>query len=344
MSDIRDKIAKLLSLADSTNEHEARAALLKAKELMAQYKLCPEDIKRTKKTRVIVQPVGVTCTKMTDAWAVELSAVIAANYCCKAFRRHVKRAKTVEIGFAGLEEDFAICKEVFLYACDCVRNRVKEIRKENQGKGYLPRDLREMCNGYGFGFAGGLRSAYAQQQAKHQEWGLVLVVPQEVEEATASHKPSSVYRKANVLGAGALYAGEGFQDGKAFDVSRRIAPTDSGGRPEIPEEQTSRPQFVMTAEIPKQRYEWAQRMLALEDFSEMSEERRQSLGVQEDSATELLHVRFSNGTRLVLVLCSGQNNYYTVPMVRTSGEQAYTTLTEYTSYTMQRWMNLVVQG
>ena len=46
MSDIRDKIAKLLSLADSSNENEARAALLKARALMAQHKLCPEDIKR----------------------------------------------------------------------------------------------------------------------------------------------------------------------------------------------------------------------------------------------------------------------------------------------------------
>ena len=36
MSDIRNKISKLLSLADSSNENEARAALLKARALMAQ--------------------------------------------------------------------------------------------------------------------------------------------------------------------------------------------------------------------------------------------------------------------------------------------------------------------
>ena len=43
--DIRDKIAKLLSLADSPSEAEARAALLKARELMAKHKLRPEEIK-----------------------------------------------------------------------------------------------------------------------------------------------------------------------------------------------------------------------------------------------------------------------------------------------------------
>lgn len=35
MVDIKDKISKLLALADSPNENEARAALLKARELMA---------------------------------------------------------------------------------------------------------------------------------------------------------------------------------------------------------------------------------------------------------------------------------------------------------------------
>lgn len=37
--DYREKIKKLLALAESPNEHEAKAALLKAKELMAEHKL-----------------------------------------------------------------------------------------------------------------------------------------------------------------------------------------------------------------------------------------------------------------------------------------------------------------
>ena len=38
MADIREKIAKLLALATSPNEQEAREALLKARELMAKHK------------------------------------------------------------------------------------------------------------------------------------------------------------------------------------------------------------------------------------------------------------------------------------------------------------------
>ena len=47
-TNIKDKIAKLLALAESPNENEARAALLKARELMAEHKLRPEDVKRPK--------------------------------------------------------------------------------------------------------------------------------------------------------------------------------------------------------------------------------------------------------------------------------------------------------
>lgn len=71
--DVKDKIAKLLALADSSNEHEARAALLKARELMAENKLRPDDIKRTKDMKVIRRVLDITCTKMTNPWAVELA-------------------------------------------------------------------------------------------------------------------------------------------------------------------------------------------------------------------------------------------------------------------------------
>ena len=50
---IRDRIAKLLALSESPNEHEAKAALLKARELMATHKLRPEDVLDAKEQKVI---------------------------------------------------------------------------------------------------------------------------------------------------------------------------------------------------------------------------------------------------------------------------------------------------
>ena len=50
-TNIKGKIAKLLALAESPNENEAKAALLKARELMAEHKLRPETSKRPKRKR-----------------------------------------------------------------------------------------------------------------------------------------------------------------------------------------------------------------------------------------------------------------------------------------------------
>ena len=52
MTDIKDKIAKLLALAESPNENEAKLALLKARKLMAKHKLSEKDIEITSQRNV----------------------------------------------------------------------------------------------------------------------------------------------------------------------------------------------------------------------------------------------------------------------------------------------------
>ena len=39
MENYKEKIKKLLALSESSNEHEAKAALLKAKQLMIEHKI-----------------------------------------------------------------------------------------------------------------------------------------------------------------------------------------------------------------------------------------------------------------------------------------------------------------
>lgn len=83
MSKITEKIAKLLALAESPYEEEAKAALLQARRLMAEHKLMPEDIEPQENKKVIQECVGVTCTKLSSPWTVYLSTLIAAHYCCR---------------------------------------------------------------------------------------------------------------------------------------------------------------------------------------------------------------------------------------------------------------------
>ena len=64
MSTITEKIARLLALAESPYEAEAQAALLRARRLMAEHKLRPEDITPQETKRVIKECVGISSTKL----------------------------------------------------------------------------------------------------------------------------------------------------------------------------------------------------------------------------------------------------------------------------------------
>lgn len=222
MIDIKDKIAKLLALADSPNENEAKVALLKARELMAKHKLRPEEIKKAENVKVVRRTTDVTCTKMTNTWAAQLSVIIAEHYCCKAFRNHRKGEKKITIGFVGLEDDFEICVRIFRYAYDFVEGRCKAIKAEYKEM-YTVTYLRQIANAYGYGFCAGLDDAFAkQEEERKQEWGLVLVTPKAVTDAMKDMGKASGYGEMDFSGNKALFAREGFKDGQKFDPSTKL--------------------------------------------------------------------------------------------------------------------------
>lgn len=221
MSKITEKIAKLLALAESLYEEEAKAALLQARRLMAEHKLMPEDIEPQENKKVIQECVGVTCTKLSSPWTVYLSTLIAAHYCCRPYRSHAHGSKVSEIGFIGMEDDFKLCKLAFLYAYDCISSRCRQIRTQKE---YSAKTLREMCNSYGWGFCRGLSAAFQKQEAEHHEWELVMVVPQAVEDAVSKMKRSS-YKISSTSSMNHQYAAMGYADGQEFDMRRRLEPS-----------------------------------------------------------------------------------------------------------------------
>ena len=65
--DIKDKIRKLLALADSPNDNEAIAALSKARELMARHKLTERDID-IKSSEVVTELLDIYHTARSSIW------------------------------------------------------------------------------------------------------------------------------------------------------------------------------------------------------------------------------------------------------------------------------------
>lgn len=147
MADYKDKIRKLLALAQSPEEAEAKAALLRARELMAQHKLTEADLEEAKKQAVRDVKTDITCSKRRDPWIVGLSAVIGEHYCCKGYRSRYHGQQTQTIGFIGLEDDVEVCMAIFKYAVDCISAGVKKLKKELDGHW---NEAMELAVKYGF--------------------------------------------------------------------------------------------------------------------------------------------------------------------------------------------------
>ena len=219
VSSIREKIAHLLALAESPEPEEAKAALLRARELMAKHKLRPEECVDAQSAKVIRESLDITCTAMTNPWACALSAVIAEHYCCQAFRSRARGRKVVTVGLVGLEDDFEIAKRIFLYAYDCLISAIKREIK------YNPKDprgtYREKCNAYGWGFVSGVDAAFRDQEEEHKDWGLVLVVPKAVTDSMKDMGKKSTFGKDKDNYADCKAAG--YQEGRKFDPTHRLA-------------------------------------------------------------------------------------------------------------------------
>lgn len=217
----KDKILKLLALAESPNEHEAKAALLKARRLMAEHKLTEADLKDIEKRQVKDITTDITCSKRRNPWIFDLSAVIGKNYCCQGYINSVYRKQTQSIGFVGLEEDVEICVTIFKYAVDCILTEIEHIKKDNAC--FRCSYVRKVCDSYGYGFVRGISEAFTKQQKENEnEWGLVLVIPKEVEEATHCFGESEFRSRTQDDIAYDKYI-RGYTKGKEFDPTKRIS-------------------------------------------------------------------------------------------------------------------------
>lgn len=205
------KIKKLLALASSCNENEAQAAMLKAQEMLARYKLTMRDVQVSKPTQKNVQEKRTPITFKKATWKGRLAWVVADNFGCYNF---YYTQGTHQVVFMGLTEDIETAAAVFEYAVEYINGRVKQLRQKYYRLGESTRGLE---NDYAQGFIAGLSQKYQEQKQQNQEWALVLIKPQAVIEAYHAKK----FRK-HPVNIGAKYFGddyayrEGQYDGRNF--------------------------------------------------------------------------------------------------------------------------------
>lgn len=218
---IIEKIKKLLALGESSNENEAKVAMLKAQELLAKHKLSMKEVKKFKIYNSAIKE-KISDVSFTKAkWKAELAYLIAENFGCYCY---FKSRGTNTIAFFGREEDIIVCNIVLEYAVDCINSVVKRLRYQYSKDGYSTKGLE---NDYALGFISGLNEKFEEQKKANQEWGLVLVKDKEVVEA---HDQIEFKRKIDI---NTKYQGykdayiKGCEDGKKFSVSDKITEGES---------------------------------------------------------------------------------------------------------------------
>lgn len=215
---IKEKIEKLLRLGQSPNENEAKAAMLKARELMMQHKLSEKDFENKIDEEIVHLKTGIFHTARAYAWVINLAHVIATNYGCNCYVEQKYRAQKSEVVICGFQEDAELCTYVFKYAYDCVNTNIKEIRKVL--KGIDSYTIKSYCFSYAYGFVDGLQEAYRHQtEENEQEWGLVVVVSPEVRAITKDME--KIKKNINISLSKNCY-NSGYDDGNNFTINNKL--------------------------------------------------------------------------------------------------------------------------
>lgn len=224
MDNIQDRINKLLALAQSPNENEAKLALLRARELMAKYKLSVKDLEKPEDAAV--QRIYIpecAYTTLTNNWVLGLTNVIAKHYCCVSLISKKKNHKICTPVLLGLDDDVLLCEKIFRYAYDSVKSGIR--RQIYRYPDETASTYRTRCNAYGHGFVKGLTEAFKTQNQSSEELALALVTPLTVQEEMdriCGRKKPIPFRYSNAVQQHMEAAAAGYNAGKNFQPERRI--------------------------------------------------------------------------------------------------------------------------
>ena len=217
---VRDKVRKLLALAESDFEHEAESAMLKAQELMALHGLSVESIESF--DREPVREVGterVGEAGRLSFWKKQLAVLIAENFRCHVYTDAEDQGGTVVRYFTmiGLTEDVAIAAEVLDFALLYAQSSWNRFRSRIRTPSRFATN--RVKEDYYAGFISGLREKFAEQVS---EKGLIIVKDQLVDRAYSELNLTRGYVRSRG-GAGSKHAYKtGHQDGKSMQKDRYL--------------------------------------------------------------------------------------------------------------------------
>jgi hypothetical protein len=155
ITEIVDKIRKLLSLANSPNENEAGAAASKAAELLQKHNLEIDDIGEEIE---IVEEV-ILEDESTAGWKGLLFTGISQLNGLHSFRRRRKGSKRAKCIMVGRPLSILVGKQTYLY----LRDTVERLALEHKGEG------KSFINSFKLGLASRLKQRLAEKRQEINE-------------------------------------------------------------------------------------------------------------------------------------------------------------------------------
>lgn len=206
-----EKIRELLNLGDSSrnnSDDEARAAMLKAQELMAKYDISAEEVEGEEEE---VYAHEVCEHKWDYAYRIPLATVLGKNFRCMVYCSGKK------VVFMGHSSDAQICKATFEFAYQFIQRQGNAIYNKKYSMG---RPTKGVFNSYAHGFIVGLKEAFDAQCT-----ALAIVTPQDVVDEFNEMTKDWQTKRAKNIGQDVtnheVWA-EGRRDGKEFLNKKKL--------------------------------------------------------------------------------------------------------------------------
>ncbi|MDB1689575.1 DUF2786 domain-containing protein [Enterococcus casseliflavus] len=174
----KQKIVKLLALANDASDEESMSALAKAQELMLQHNIDESEVfeyKQEQKSEAVINTI--IYQGRPQKWLYRLASIIAENFCVNTY---YVSGSPIELRFVGIESDVQIAQITFEYARGsagyCARQflQLPEIRRKYKRKWQLKQDYIE-------GYLVGLSKTF-RNQVRTNGYEIALQVPEIVKE------------------------------------------------------------------------------------------------------------------------------------------------------------------
>lgn len=217
-SPVIEKIRKLLSLANSSNEHEAALAAAHAQRLLAEHNLDMADIDAAHKPDK-ADRIELESAKTLPKWIRSLSAGVCSAFDCQALHHPA----TGKLTFIGVGADAHVAAYTFSYLDQVIRKLCSQFMKTNVTPSLAKRNRELMRQSYYLGAVSTIVNRLSDQKKQTPVTTGALVPVKDALIKQSMHEIGhirTIHSRRSFIHADAYYKGQ--SDGKQVGIHKGV--------------------------------------------------------------------------------------------------------------------------